>query len=105
VTAATSKVASCEKELSDAKEAAKTRTADAKARSDSALADAKAKVAAADLLLGAVADLRAGRYDSALSKDVAEDWMRFFRNRSAPAPSDDPPAAELRMDGVELLGL
>jgi hypothetical protein len=45
------------------------------------------------------------RYDSAFPKDVAEDWMRFFRNGSAPAPSDDPPAAELRMDGVELLGL
>jgi hypothetical protein len=43
------------------------------------------------------------RYDSAL--DVTEDWMRFFRNRSAPAPSDDPLTAELRMSGVELLGL
>jgi hypothetical protein len=31
--------------------------------------------------------------------------MRFFRNESAPARSDDPLAAELRMNGVELLGL
>jgi hypothetical protein len=44
------------------------------------------------------------RYDSAPSK-VTEHWMRFFRNRSAAAPSDDPLAAELRMSGVELLGL